>query len=641
MAKHRANQSLKQSLSALSAMLLAASALLFGAVTAQAAPVALTVTHIGWDVVGLDSNDVTDGPNTFPQGYRVCNTSTDTAATNVEADWLWNSHNPLINLDGNTNRELGTIAANSCVDIYWTVTVTRDATAYDTSRVYAVTVNDGTATANTGAQSIYVEHLVSQNRNVVNGVTGPSSVSLGDTVQFVLSGATATQGYEQIVTAPVLSSAIFEITSVTGSYAVGGNISNFYYDACGWDPAGTDRTNWACLSTGKAGGDPITVTVTAKVIGTGTAAVGGIIYDFSGSSFHYNSDYSTGVLTVTSSAPVRTIDAVDNAETTQVDTAVEVDVLANDGASNATVNTGSVTITQQPAHGTLSVDAQTGKVTYTPNAGYTGTDSFKYSIATNEDAAITDEATVTITIEAPVVVNPPVAVDDADTTPVDTAVEVDVLTNDTAGSNPLDPTSVKITSQPTNGTVSVDPVSGKITYTPNSGYTGTDNFTYEVCDNATPANCDTAVVTITITAVVNPPAEEVVVDEVAEVDEKLVIDPSTLDPNAPEIDPTTVEITEGPEHGTVTVDPQTGKITYTPKAGYTGTDSFKFKAASASNPLVFVEFVYNVSITGDEEVVKTAEEALAFTGSDSLALLTLALLLALSGVALVVRTSRK
>ncbi len=836
MAKHRAATAIKKVSSLLAIFLLSFVGLFTVSVSAQAAPVTLTVTHIGWDVVGLDSNDVTDGPNTYPQGYRVCNTSSDTAATNVEADWAWTSTNNLITLDGNSNREIGTIAANSCVDFYWTVTIARDSRAYDTARNYTVTVNDGaSATANTGSQLIYVEHLVSQNRNVVNGVTGPATVTLGQTVQFVLTGATATQGYEQIVTAPILNSSIFEITSVVSNYAVGGTTDGFYVDACGWDPAGFDVSSWNCLGTGKAGGDPITVTVNAKVIGTGSAAVGGVIYDFSGSSFHYNSDYSAGVLTVTASAPVGTITAVDESDTTDVDTAVEVNVLANDTASNATVDTGSVTITQQPAHGTVSVDPVSGKITYTPNSGYTGTDTFKYSIATNEDAAVTDEATVTITIAAAAV--HPVATDDSDATDVNVPVEIDVLNNDVAGTNPLDPTSVSVTANPSNGTVSVDAQTGKITYTPNSGYTGTDTFSYEVCDTANPANCDTAVVTVTIAAaalhptatndsdntsintpveidvldndvagtnpldptsvsvtanptngvvsvdpvtgkitytpnvgyvgpdsftyevcdtanpancdtavvdvtvdptisvvlpdavddsektsvdtpvditvlsndtvtggtldetsvtitqqpahgtvsvdpvtgkvtytpnsgytgtdsfkytvavdgdstnkdeatvtitineVVAPPAEQVVVDEVADVDEKLTIDPTTLDPNAPEIDPTTVEITEGPQNGTVTVDPQTGKITYVPESGFKGTDSFKFRAASVDDPSVYVEYTYNVEVGGTGATAEN-EKGLAYTGSNTLAIFALAFFLIAAGSALMVRRVR-
>src|SRR5436190_9304555 len=40
---------------------------------AMAAP-SLTIAPITWGVIGLDSNDVTVGPNLFPVGARVCNT---------------------------------------------------------------------------------------------------------------------------------------------------------------------------------------------------------------------------------------------------------------------------------------------------------------------------------------------------------------------------------------------------------------------------------------------------------------------------------------------------------------------------------------------------------------------------------------
>lgn len=495
---------------------------IFVASQATAAPVELTVTRIGWNVVGLDSNDVNAGPETYPQGYRVCNTSVDTAATDVEANWAWTSENVLITLDGSANREIGSIAANSCVDFYWTVTVARNEASYDSSRNYKVTVTDGTVTADTGNQLVYVEHLVSQNRNVIRSVTGPTSVTLGQTVQFVLNGATATQGYEQIVTAPIMTSSIFEITEVTGSYAVGGNVTRLYFDACGWDPAGVDVTTWDCLGVGKAGGDPISITVTAKVIGTGTAAIGGVIYDFSGSSFHYNSDYSDSVLTVTAGLPVPSIDAVDESRITDVDVPIVIDVLANDTVSGATIKIGSVTITEQPSHGELTIDPATGKVTYTPDPGYMGTDSFKYTVETNEDGNVKDEATVTITIK-----------------------------------DPADP--------------------------------------------------------------------EVTIDEGVDIDGQIEIDPTTLDPNFPDVDPTTVEITEEPANGTVTVDPTTGKITYVPNPGFAGKDSFTFRAESTSNPGVLIDFVYNVDVS---------ESGLANTGIDLQSLIFLSILLVISGTVL-------
>ena len=76
--------------------------------------------------------------------------------------------------------------------------------------------------------------------------------------------------------------------------------------------------------------------------------------------------------------------ASDDEATTDVDTPVTVDVLANDAFNDEPVTLdqleGPPTIHQQPANGTVSV-APDGKITYTPNPGFTGTDEFVYRIA--------------------------------------------------------------------------------------------------------------------------------------------------------------------------------------------------------------------------------------------------------------------
>lgn len=74
-----------------SAFLMAVMGLSMSTVSASAAPtpVAFTVERAGWNVVGLDSNDVNDGPEQFPQGIKVCNTSSGVDATNVDITWNW------------------------------------------------------------------------------------------------------------------------------------------------------------------------------------------------------------------------------------------------------------------------------------------------------------------------------------------------------------------------------------------------------------------------------------------------------------------------------------------------------------------------------------------------------------------------
>lgn len=59
---------------------------------------------------------------------------------------------------------------------------------------------------------------------------------------------------------------------------------------------------------------------------------------------------------------------------------VEIDVTSNDTDADGNVIRGTVIITEQPKHGTVTVDPVTGKVVYTPNPGYFGPDSFSYVI---------------------------------------------------------------------------------------------------------------------------------------------------------------------------------------------------------------------------------------------------------------------
>ena len=69
--------------------------------------------------------------------------------------------------------------------------------------------------------------------------------------------------------------------------------------------------------------------------------------------------------------------AVADESRTNANTPVVVDVLAND--SDPDGDTLSVASYTQPSHGAASLNAD-GTITYTPNAGYTGSDTFAYTI---------------------------------------------------------------------------------------------------------------------------------------------------------------------------------------------------------------------------------------------------------------------
>jgi hypothetical protein len=96
---------------------------------------------------------------------------------------------------------------------------------------------------------------------------------------------------------------------------------------------------------------------------------------------------------------------VDDTATTPQGVAVTVNVLANDtDPDNDTLNVSSVT---SPANGTATVNGGGTSVTYTPNAGFFGTDSFTYRIGDGHGGIGSAVVRVTVTDNVPPTVNCP------------------------------------------------------------------------------------------------------------------------------------------------------------------------------------------------------------------------------------------
>ncbi len=277
---------------------------------------------ITWNVLGLDSNKpTTDGPDTFLSGARVCNVGNATA-TNVTATYTFTSANTYINLVPGSASTLnrGSLAAGACTDFFFNILVTRTAAAYSTARRFVISATaDGLGTITTPCpRELFVEHLVSQNRNGTNSIVPGGAatcsgspltctMSVGDTATFTFNSFTATGGYEQLSAVVPFPNTIFDLQGVAAQYnqplsPLYNQNSTVYADACGWnnDPTSPNYKegsggNPGCnltdmYSGGKAGGDPISTTYTVTAIGTGSATMNELIYDFSGSSYHYNND---------------------------------------------------------------------------------------------------------------------------------------------------------------------------------------------------------------------------------------------------------------------------------------------------------------------------------------------------------------
>ncbi len=188
--------------------------------------------------------------------------------------------------------------------------------------------------------------------------------------------------------------------------------------------------------------------------------------------------------------------AVNDAATTNEETAVAIGVTANDTDSDGAINISTVAISTAANNGTTSVNTGTGVVTYTPNLNFFGADNFRYTVRDN-DGAISNAATVTVTVND--INDAPVAVNDAASTPVNTAVAVNVLANDTDSDGTLNASTVTIGTPAGNGGTSVNPTTGVVTYTPNTDFVGNDSFTYTVGDNDN-AISNSATVAITVTS---------------------------------------------------------------------------------------------------------------------------------------------
>lgn len=290
------------------ALIAVATGVAAGGSAVDAAP-ALAIAPITWDVIGLDSNDVATGPNTFPVGGRVCNSGTG-SATSVDVRFAWDGPNPYIDLEHQPLIAIGTVAAGACRDVYFNVVVQRTSAAFDTTRSYHLeALIGGAVVASTPTpRQLYIERLVSQNRNSVDAITGPggstpvTDLEVGDVVTYELHGGTATNGYEQLEVYVNFPNAVFQVLELDAVYTgpAGGTNDSVYADACGWEPDPTSPNYLTCVGPetwgGKAGGDVVLVYRLA-VVGAGDGTVFGLIHDFSGSSFHYNADFGQDGLT--------------------------------------------------------------------------------------------------------------------------------------------------------------------------------------------------------------------------------------------------------------------------------------------------------------------------------------------------------
>jgi N,N-dimethylformamidase beta subunit-like protein/uncharacterized protein DUF4082/cadherin-like protein/Big-like domain-containing protein/purple acid phosphatase-like protein len=292
----------------------------------------------------------------------------------------------------------------------------------------------------------------------------------------------------------------------------------------------------------------------------------------------------TGLVTLSVIAvndpPVAVADSAEVAE----DGSVTVDLRANDSPGPA--NEGSQTlagasIAEQPTHGSATVltsGPDAGKVLYSPAPGYNGPDSFRYQVCDDGASASGPdprcaEANVSISVRA--VNDVPTVANDAYTVNEDATLAVGppgVLGNDTDADG--DPLTASLVSGPSKGILTFN-VNGSFTYAPNSNVNGQDSFSYRANDGSASSQ---ATVTLTIAAVNDAPSA---VADSATTAKDTPIEINVLS-NDKDVEGATLSVDSFSQGANGSVAGSGSGLRYTPNRGFTGSDTFTYKASDGA-----------------------------------------------------------
>jgi len=254
-------------------------------------------------------------------------------------------------------------------------------------------------------------------------------------------------------------------------------------------------------------GDSLTVTtVTQGAHGSVTNNGSNVTYspaaNFNGSdSFSYTiSDSHGGTATANVNVTINAINdapiANPDSATTNEDTSVTIDVVAND--TDVDADSLSLVSVGSAAHGSVSIVS--GKAVYSPAANYNGSDSFGYVVSDGHGGQASGSVSITI--------NPindaPTANGQSVSTASNTPVAITLTGSDVE--TPGGSLTFTVTSGPSHGSLSG--TGANRTYSPTLNYSGPDNFQFTVTDTgdgpSAPLTSTEATVTIFVNDTVPP-----------------------------------------------------------------------------------------------------------------------------------------
>ncbi len=173
--------------------------------------------------------------------------------------------------------------------------------------------------------------------------------------------------------------------------------------------------------------------------------------------------------------------------------ALPISILTHVTDTTGTPTAGSLLMDTAPAHGTAIVDTTNGLITYTANAGFSGTDTIVYSISDSNGSG-PSTGTITITVTDPAA-NPPIVSAQSGTTLANTAVVLTPIALDNTGTAitpmlvEIGNTNADFTAAPlpttlttaAGGTLTLNS-NNTVTYKPAANFVGADSFLFKVED---------------------------------------------------------------------------------------------------------------------------------------------------------------
>jgi len=318
------------------------------------------------------------------------------------------------------------------------------------------------------------------------------------------------------------------------------------------------------------------------------------------------SDLGTATITVIAinDDPV----AVNDAVTTDEDTVLNGDVLAdNGGGGDFDIDGDTLTVATSPlvdvANGSLTIDAS-GAFIYMPDADFNGTDSFVYSL---EDG-VGGSAAGTVAITVSPVNDAPIAADDAFSVDEDQSVAGNVFDDNGNGvDTDLESRTLFVSPTPSvdvaNSTLVLN-ANGNFTYTPDADFNGTDSFVYTLFDGA--GGSDLGTVAITVDPVNDDPVAQ---PDAFATAEDVALSGDVLADNGfgvdQDVDGDTLTVSTMPSvdvaNGMLALSAN-GAFTYTPNTNFNGTDSFVYLLEDGAGGSAFGTVDLTVTSVNDAPV---------------------------------------